>query len=239
MNSTLYLIAETGFVVLTIIYFALFIRELNRGVELTEWDPKRKIAFKRNWIIGLLVWGIFVSVWSGTGVMRDFTRFPFNFFPVIVVPLIAILFVTFSRSMTQVLASVKRENIIRLQSFRLFVEILLWVLFVDNVLPVQMTFEGRNFDVLSGITAPIIAWLAAREKISRPLLIGWNIICLLLLINIVTIAILSTPSPVRVFMNEPANTAVAYFPISWLPGFLVPLAYTLHFFSLKQLLAKR
>jgi hypothetical protein len=37
-------------------------------------------------------------------------------------------------------------------------------------------------------------------------------------------------------MNEPANTIVAVFPISWLPGLLVPLAYTLHIFSLKQLL---
>jgi hypothetical protein len=59
------------------------------------------------------------------------------------------------------------------------------------------------------------------------------------LLNIVITAILSTPSPWRVFMNEPANYVVTWFPISWLPGFLVPLAYYLHFISLKQMFQKR
>ena len=40
----------------------------------------------------------------------------------------------------------------------------------------------------------------------------------------------------RYFINEPANTIVTEFPIIWLPGFLVPLAYGLHFLSLRQLL---
>lgn len=34
------------------------------------------------------------------------------------------------------------------------------------------------------------------------------------------------------------NYIVTYFPVSWLPGFLVPLAYYLHFLSLKQLIQK-
>jgi hypothetical protein len=128
---------------------------------------------------------------------------------------------------------------VRLQSFRFFVEILLWMLFAVGLVPVQMTFEGYNFDILSGISAVVIALLTARGKISRTGLIIWNVVCLLLLINIVTIAILSTPSPVRVFMNEPVNRIVTYFPVSLLPGFLVPLAYMLHFFSLRQLLSEK
>jgi hypothetical protein len=115
----------------------------------------------------------------------------------------------------------------------------LWALFVQNQLPVQMTFEGRNFDVLSGLSAPIIAYLIARQKISATGILIWNVVCLGLLLNILGIAILSMPAPLRVFMNEPANTIVASFPVSWLPGFLVPLAYGLHFFSLRQLAVKR
>jgi Na+-driven multidrug efflux pump len=113
------------------------------------------------------------------------------------------------------------------------------MLFIIHVLPVQMTFEGRNLDVLSGITAPFIARFVAHKKISKTAAILWNLLCLGLLINIVIVAILSTPSPWRIFMNEPANTIVASFPVSWLPGFLVPLAYILHFVSLKQLLSKQ
>lgn len=63
----------------------------------------------------------------------------------------------------------------------------------------------------------------------------WNLLSLGLLINIVTIALLSIPTPFRVFMNEPANTLVAHFPFILLPGMLVPLAYGLHFLSMRQL----
>ena len=100
-----------------------------------------------------------------------------------------------------------------------------------------MTFEGRNLDILSGITATLVAFLVYRKKLSRPLTIAWNVACLGLLANIVITAILSLPTPFRVFMNEPTNTIVAEFPIVWLPALLVPLAYGLHFLSIRQLLS--
>jgi hypothetical protein len=95
-----------------------------------------------------------------------------------------------------------------------------------------------NYDVLTGLTAPFIALYLARNP-GRKKTVGvvWNILGLLLLLNIVTIALLSAPSPFRIFMNEPANTIVAYWPFIWLPGFVVPVAFLLHVFSLKQLLA--
>jgi hypothetical protein len=58
----------------------------------------------------------------------------------------------------------------------------------------------------------------------------------LLLMNIVTIAVLSMPTPFRQFMNEPANEIVATFPFVYLPGVLVVLAFAFHAFSLRQLL---
>jgi hypothetical protein len=235
MKTNALLSAQAGFIVLTAIYFVLLLKNVFQGVSNTGWEPRRKQNFKRNWVIVLLLWAIFVSAWSASGMMRDFSLFPFNFLPVIAIPLITSLVITFSAPMGEVLDQINKEKIIQLQSFRFFVEILLWLLFVANLLPVQMTFEGRNFDILAGVSGPVIAWLAMRGKISRTGLILWNIICLGLLTNIVSIAILSTPAPIRVFMNEPANTIVTEFPVSWLPGFLVPLAYTLHFFSLRQL----
>jgi hypothetical protein len=239
METPLYFVTQVGFVVLTLIYFTLFVRELRTGVTLTSWDERRKKRYIAGWIIGLLVWGGFVSIWSFTGRMSAFENFPLNFFPVLVPPLLIILVITFTRATRDVLQHIPAENIVRLQSFRFFVEVLLWMLFIQNLMPVQMSFEGRNLDILSGVTAPVIAYLVSKRKLSRSGLIIWNVICLLLLINIVTIAILSTPTPLRMFFNEPANTIVTYFPISWLPAFLVPLAYTLHFFSLRQVLSEK
>jgi len=232
------ILAQIGFVVVTVVYVGLFFREIKKGIALTGWDIARKKKLLNSAVIACLLWAIFVSGWSLSGMMADFTRFPFNFAPILIIPLLSIIILLFSKTLGEILRHIPPANLIRLQSFRVFVEILLWVLFVENLLPVQMTFEGRNFDVLSGLTAPLIAWLAARNKISNTGILIWNVLCLCLLINIVGIAILSTPSPIRVFMNEPANTIVAYFPISWLPGFLVPLAYTLNLFSLRQTLSK-
>jgi hypothetical protein len=102
-----------------------------------------------------------------------------------------------------------------------------------------MTFEGLNFDVLTGATAPLAAYLlTVRPHWRRPILLAWNVMGLVLLAAIVVISILSLPTPLRVFTNEPANTIVTRFPFIWLPGFLVPLAYTLHFFALKNLKAR-
>jgi hypothetical protein len=238
MKSPLLLTAQIGFVLLTIVYFYFFLKELVSGINRTTWTAEKKQKFKQRVFLIPILLTILVSAWSLSGIMSDFSKFPFNLMPVLAVPLITAVVITFNSSFNEVLANVPLANIVRLQGFRFFVEILLWMLFIEGVLPEQMSFEGRNFDILAGITAPFIAWLISRKKISRAGLIIWNLVCLGLLINIVTIAILSTPSPVRIFMEEPSNTIVAYFPVSLLPGLLVPLAYTLHFFSLRQLNGK-
>ena len=96
-----------------------------------------------------------------------------------------------------------------------------------------MTFEGYNFDILSGISAPIIYF--AFNKISKNMLVVWNIICLGLLINIVTIAILSVPTPFQKLGFEQPNLGVTYFPFVWLPGVVVPLVFLSHLASIRKL----
>jgi hypothetical protein len=81
----------------------------------------------------------------------------------------------------------------------------------------------------------VVAYLASLKRISNTGILIWNLFGLGLLINILSIAILSMPTPFRVFMNEPSNTIVTQFPVSLLPGLLVPLAYGLHFLSLRKL----
>lgn len=235
----LYLITQIGFVALTAIFFFLLYREFKIALPSTSLSKGQQKKFLNTFFGILVVWMVIVSAVSIAGIMGNFSIFPFNFAPFLLLPLIAILLFTFSRTLKEVLPHIHPVRIIRLQAFRVFVEILLWFLFLDNLLPIQMTFEGRNFDVLSGLTAPVIAFLSFRNKISKQAIIVWNLVCLGLLINIVSIAILSMPTPFRYFMNEPANTIVAEFPISWLPTFLVPLAYMLSFISIRQLTLKK
>jgi len=121
------------------------------------------------------------------------------------------------------------------QVFRLGVEIVLATLAERVVAPAQMTWHGGNFDVLTGLSAPLVAWLAARGRIGRGAILVWNLAGLALLANVVTIAILSTPTPLRVFTYEPANTFVAHWPWVWLPAFLVPAALFGHLLAFRKL----
>lgn len=108
------------------------------------------------------------------------------------------------------------------QSFRILVEIFLWWGHREGVVPVQLTWEGRNFDVLTGVTAPVMAWLASRGQASPMLVRVWNLAGLALLINVVTVAALSMPTPFQRF--HPTNVFVVEAPFVWLPLFLVQSA---------------
>ena len=238
MNLKAYVLIQIGFGLVTAIFYYLLLIELKKGLAKTSITLDRQKKIFSGTIIGLVVWIFFVSIWSLTGMMADFSLFPFNFMPILAIPLVTILVITYSKIFKEIIIHIPQQNLIRLQSFRIFVEILLWALYVINLAPIQMTFEGRNFDILAGLSAIIVAYFISKGSISKSGIAIWNIVCLGLLINIVVIAILSLPTPFRIFMNEPTNTVVTEFPISFLPGLLVPLAYGLHFFSLRKLALK-
>lgn len=50
------------------------------------------------------------------------------------------------------------------QAFRMVMELILWLLYKGGAIPVQMTPEGLNFDVLAGLTAPAVAYFCFVKK---------------------------------------------------------------------------
>lgn len=236
MKPLLLPVAQAGFVILTLIYFFFLVKEFRAAISRSALDAHQRKKLIWQIVIGLVVWGVFICAWSLSGVMSNFSIFPLNIAPVMLIPLAGSLILIFTRPFTEISRHISVGRLASLQSFRFFVELLLWALLTADLIPVQMTFEGRNLDILSGITGPIVGYLAMRDKLPKAVLIVWNIFCLGLLFNILGVAILSMPGPLRMFENEPANTIVGQFPIALLPAFLVPLAYILHFLSLRKLL---
>jgi hypothetical protein len=236
MDTILYPVTLSGFVAVTFIFYGWAFRTMQKGMDTAGFSSKRKRKTLRLPLLLLLVWILFISIFSIRGFFSDFSSVPPRMATIFIIPLITIIILTFSKTLKEILPHIPIQNIIRIQVFRVFVEMLLWMLLLQHLLPVEMTLEGRNFDILTGLTAPVVAWLIGRKKWSPALLIIWNIAGLVLVFNVMIIAILSMPTPFRVFMNEPSNTIVTTFPFIWLPGLLVPLAYGLHFFSIRQIL---
>lgn len=151
-------------------------------------------------------------------------------------PTLALIILLFVFARQSFIERLPLQTLTYLHIIRIPVELVLLWLYQAGQVPQLMTFEGRNFDVFSGISAPVIAWLAFRGgKINRPLLVIWNLIALGLLLNIVINAVLSFPFPFQQFAFDQPNRGVLYFPFIWLPSTIVPIVLFCHLVSLWRL----
>ena len=186
----------------------------------------------------LLVWLMFTLIIGVSGYLSDFTSLPPKILLVIVPPFLFLLLILTSKQFHELCAPLDNFWFIYPQSFRILMEFILWLLYRYHIITIQMTFEGRNFDIIIGLTAPIVAYYCFNRKIWSPkIAVAWNFIGIALLVNIMVIAFLSMPYPLRHFMNEPANTIAFHFPFVWLPSLVVPFAFLLHAVSIRRLLA--
>lgn len=208
-------------------------KRLNESIEVTR-------KWSRNTVIVLIILFVSTGFLAFKGILLEFDRIPPPFGIMGIFFLILTITLTARSAWGARLANgLPFQILIGFQSFRIIVELFLFQLYKAGIVPVQMTFEGRNWDIVAGVLA--LAYLVTQTRVSVPrwALISINIIGLVLVINIVVIAILSTPLPIRAFMNEPANTVVAHFPFIWLPAFLVPLAIGGHILAFRKLLIEK
>lgn len=186
----------------------------------------------------IVLWLVLTGILAGAGFFNDFLSLPPHFAVAILPPLLVILLA----SLRPVRAFIRKAPVswlIYIQAFRVLVEWMLYQLHGIGVVPEQMTFEGLNFDIITGLTALPVGWLASRGgrgavKVAQI----WNAVGLALVVTVMVVSILSAPTPFRLFTDGPANTFIAHFPFIWLPAFAVPSALLLHLWSLGQLRGK-
>lgn len=184
----------------------------------------------------LLGWILLQAIISAKGFYTVTHTLPPRFLLLVLPPLISIvlLFITYKgRAFIQ---SLKIKQLTLLHVVRIPVELVLFWLSMKKLLPGIMTFEGWNYDIFSGISSiAVYYFLFTMSRKNKKLLLAWNIICLLLLLNIVIIAVLSAPFRFQQLAFDQPNIAILYFPFSWLPGCIVPLVLLSHLASIYQL----
>lgn len=187
-------------------------------------------------LISLLAfWTIFQAILALNGFYQK-PAFPPRLILFGVLPAILLILFYFTFFRRNFIEKLPLKVLTLLSVIRIPVELVLLWLFQGALVPESMTFEGRNFDILSGITAPVVYFLAFRGgKPNRPLLIVWNLLALVLLFNIVITAILAFPSVNPNLPQALQNRGVTFFPYVWLPTIIVPIVFFSHLASLWKL----
>jgi hypothetical protein len=188
-------------------------------------------------LIILSVWLLLQAIISLQGYYTVTNTTPPRFALLMLPPLLLIIALFSTAKGRQYIDKLDAKTLTILHIVRIPVEIVLFWLFLNKTVPGLMTFEGRNFDILSGITAPFIFYFGfIKKRISVGVLLLWNFICLGLLINIVFNAVLSAPFTFQRFAFDQPNIGILYFPFVWLPCCIVPLVLLSHLAVIRQLL---
>ena len=206
---------------------------------LTTWLFWRAANHSKTALAVLLGWLLLQGVVSLSGFYLKTNSLPPRFPALAIPPMLVLIGMLSTKNGRHFIDSLRLDRLTVLHVIRTPVEIMLFWLFVGKTVPESMTFEGRNFDILSCLTAPVMYYFAfVRKALPQPVLLVWNLICLGLLINIVATAVLSLPSPFQQQAFNQPNIAILYFPFVWLPSVVVPVVLLAHVSAIRQLIRK-
>lgn len=184
----------------------------------------------------LMCWLMIQALVAWAGFYTNTAGLPPRFILLIVPPLLAIGILFFTAKGHLFIDHLNIRTLTILHMVRIPVELVLYWLFLQKAVPGLMTFEGRNFDILSGLTAPFIWYFGFIKKVlSGKIILAWNIVCLGLLLNIVLNALLSAPFTFQQFGFEQPDIAITYFPFTWLPSVIVPFVLFSHLAVIRKL----
>ena len=220
------MLVDSSMILLVVAMFSLLTLWVSQG-------PRRwAIA-----VIGTLAVWLVVTAWlARLGVLSRWTARPPGLPMVAGGGLVLAFLLRRTAAFRTLLAATPVPWVIGLQIFRVGVELVLFGLHASGRAPVQVTFEGRNLDIIVGLTAPLVAWWVSRRPANAWLVVGWNVLGLCMLVNTVAVAATSTPGPLHLGWPGAPFTEIVRWPVVWLPAFLAPLAVMLHVASLQQTL---
>ncbi len=187
----------------------------------------------------LALWMAVTGAAAASGALLKFDRVPPPMMGMMVMVMAAALGVGFSGVGERLARGLPLAALVGFQAFRLPLELVMHEAARDSVMPVQMSFSGMNFDIVTGASAVVVAVLLALGKAPRTLVVAWNSLGLVLVLVVASIGIASTPV-FHAFGTEPEqmNVWIGYFPFVWLPVVMVVAAIAGHIVIARKLRAE-
>jgi hypothetical protein len=193
--------------------------------------PRARIAT----LLGVVVWLGVTALLAARGALARLDSFPPPLIRMVVGALAAALALALSPWGRAVAERFSVGTLVGISAFRLLVEAILWELAREGSVPLRMTLDGRNFDVLTGLLALALFLWSRKRALPVAVVVGWNLLGFALLANVLEIAVRSAPGPQRAYFDGPPLTLPTAFPFVWLPGFVVPSALLAQSLSLRAL----
>ena len=229
MLPVIYVVFST----LVILVILLAYRKVLHKSAIPAKERSKKFMIASGVIFG---WIGYISVLSITGILRDLSLPPK--FPLFVFLPLLIGFILFYRRCknSRMIHGIPKSWPVYFQSFRIFVELILLYTFYAGIIPKSATFEGLNFDVIMGVSAPFVAYFMMRKNTSKGLLYMWNILGIGMVVFVGYIIASSMYFPATWGSEVPlVDLRFIEMPYLLLAGFLAPLAIFMHVVSLIQL----
>jgi hypothetical protein len=184
-------------------------------------------ALQRRYVIGASLWLFAVSAASYSGALLPGSGPPLPF--VAMLASVLALGIAFARSAVgeRLARGLPLAVLVGFQGFRLPLELAMHRAHSEGLMPIQMSYSGRNFDIVTGVTAIALALALSVTQVPRWVVRAWNVVGLLLLANILGVAMASTPM-FAYFGPDRLNVWVMWMPYTLLPAVMVLAAWAGH-----------
>jgi hypothetical protein len=219
----------------------LLVLALALGIAVASWRVGERAFATHRAITVLIVGGVWMFAWwmiASTGALRQWDVTPPPFAAVVIAVVAMALLIAYGGYGKRLAAGIPLWILVVIQGFRLPLELAMHSMYENGIMPGQMSYSGQNFDIITGVTALMIAPILRTGRV-RGLAVVWNAMGFGLLVNVVVVAVLSTPA-FQYFGPEAErlNTFVTYPPFVWLPTVMVTAALAGHLLIARALLSR-
>ena len=227
----------TGIAVLSLVVAALVV--LGYRSAAASLDAPAEV--RRRWTtvaaVIAVVWLALTGAIAASGILLRFDQSPPPIMFLVAAVLAGGTAIGLSRVGERLATGLPLATLVGFHGFRLPLELVLRQGYEAGLTPLQMTFSGWNFDIVTGVSALVLAAVLARRTVPLWIVALWNAVGSFLLLVVSVIGVASTPM-FRAFGGDPGqlNTWIARFPYVWLPSVLVMAALAGHIVVARRLL---
>jgi len=237
MDGTIFLISQLIITLLTMGLISSLYYGLSHGLRRLRLPSRQREKLLQLIVTGITFWLAILALLAFMGYFYEPATTLQRLLLAFALPFALAVLLLFSRFFALLLSALPISWLIYFQACRIITELFFWMGMKGGFVPLQMTFEWLNYDVVVGITALMAGFVFfSRGRYRRLEGIIWNAFGLVSLSNVFLISLVSLPGPYRAFATIPDSAFLTLTPFIWLPGFVFPLAMGAHLFSLKKLL---